>query len=160
MATKRQQKTQCKIKWKLIKRILACLKWLRNCFSRAVLLQHMLLLCSRHIPMLGSPQMFRRYRRAQPCGTLVLKCPAASLASFLPLWSHPIYTEFASGWVVSRGVRGQAAAGLAEGLQSQAGWDPPKTDQFWGCRTSLCMPGTCLMLMVLDLNLFSRFCLS
>lgn len=120
----------------------------------------MLLLYSRHIPRLGSPHMFSGYRRAQPCGTLILKCPAVSLASFLPLWSHPIHPEFVSGWVVSRGVWGKTAAGLAESLQSQAGWDPPKTDQFWGCRTSICILGACLMLMVLDLNLFSSFCLS
>lgn len=104
---------------------------MRNCFSRAILLQCMLVLCSWHIPSLGSPQVF--------CG-------------------HPIHPEFVPDGVVSRGVWGQAAAGQAGGLQ--AGWDPPRTDQFWGCRTSICMPGMCLMLMVLDPSRFIRFCFS
>lgn len=91
----------------------------------------MLVICSWHISSLGSPQVF--------CG-------------------HPIHPEFVPDGVVSRGVWEQAAAEQAGGLQ--AGWDPPRTDQFWGCRTSICMPGTCLMLMVLDPSLFSRFCFS
>lgn len=87
-------------------------------------------------------------------------CPTIHQSScLLPYHPRVVSSCLILGWsgLSVEACKGAAAAGLAEGLWRQPGWAPPKTDQLWGCRTSVCTLGTCLMLMVLDLNLFSRF---